>query len=79
MSNVEHLIENAIDCLDRGQSFEDFLSYKFNKDMLKMVKSPAEEIWEMAIYVKYTHDESLKWELEEEIEKKYGYPIPDSK
>ena len=77
MSNIEHLIENAIACLDENKSFEDFVSIPVNKTMIEMVKSPADEIWQIAIYVKYTYGEDLRWKIEDEIERKYGYPIPE--
>ena len=77
MSNIEHLIENAIFCLEHDKTFEDFLEYKFNSEMLKLVKSLAEEIWEMAIYVYYPYRESVIWETEERMEKAYGYKLPE--
>lgn len=78
MSNIEHLIENAICCLERGETYDDFLSYGFNPDMLKLVKSPAEEIWQMAIYAHTTYRESIIWETEDRLEAAYGYPIPNN-
>ena len=76
MSNIMHLIENAICCLEKGKKYEDFISAGFNPKMLKMVKSPAEEIWEIAIYVYTTYRENIEWTTEERLEKAYGYPVP---
>ena len=33
MSNEEHLIENAVCCLERGQNYEDFADAKYNREM----------------------------------------------
>lgn len=43
--------------------------------MLEFVKSPPEEIWEMAMYVYYTYRESIIWETEDKLEKAYGYSL----
>ena len=77
MSNTEHLIENAIVCLEENKSYEDFISADVNERMLKLVKSPPEEIWDMAIYVYYTYRESIIWKTEDKLEKAYGYKIKD--
>ena len=77
MSNAEHLIENAIVCMEENKSYDDFISADVNKRMFEFVKSPPEEIWEMAIYVYYTYRESVTWETEDKLEKAYGYKIKD--
>ena len=76
MSNTEHLIENAIVCLEEKKSYEDFIDTDVNKRMFKLVKSPPEEIWDMAIYVYYTYRESIVWKTEDELVKRYGYLVP---
>jgi len=75
MSNVEHLIENAIVCMEENKSYDDFINADVNKRMLELVKSPPEEIWEMAIYVYYTYREVVVWETEDKLEKAYGYSL----
>ena len=77
MSNIEHLIENAIGCIEKKASYEDFIDTWYNKEMLKEVKATPEEIWEMAIYVCTTYRDSIKWQTEDELEKAYGYKIKD--
>ena len=77
MSNIEHLIENAIGCIEEKKSYDDFISADVNKRMLKLVKSPPQEIWYMAIYVYYTYRPSVIWETEDELEKRYGYRVPE--
>ena len=57
MSDIEHLIENAIVCVQSGKSREDFMGYSYNQLMLARVKATGEEIFEMAQYVVYAHDE----------------------
>ena len=54
MSNIEHLIENAIIAVEEGKSFEDFNSAEHNKKMLRRVCACADEIWEIAQYVVYS-------------------------
>lgn len=77
MSNIQHLIENAITCLEENRDFDYFISMWQNKEMLKYVNASPEDIWEMAIYVITTYREGVVWETEDKIEKKYGYPIPE--
>ena len=77
MSKIEHLIENAITCLEGNKDFDYFTTMWQNKEMLKYVNASPEEIWEMAIYVVTTYKESIVWDTEDKIEKKYGYPIPE--
>lgn len=76
MSNIEHLIENAIVKLEEGKTYQDWLDMWPQHEMLKLVKSPPEEIWQMAQYCVYTYGQNIKWDTEAEIEKAYGYPIP---
>lgn len=76
MSNIEHLIENAIGAIEHGHDYQWWLGEP-NKTMLRLVKSPPEEIWEMALYCYYTYREHLIWKVSEELEEKYGYSIPE--
>ena len=58
MSNEEHLIENAVFCIERGQNYEDFAYAKHNREMAKWSKINLEQVWRMAIHVVYTLKES---------------------
>ena len=77
MSNIEHLIENAIVAMEEKHDYDWWISTWQTKAMIKEVKSPPDEIWQMAQYVYYTYRQSLIWDLTDEIEKKYGYPVPE--
>lgn len=58
MSNEEHLIENAVFCIERGQNYEDFADAKHNREMAKWSKINLEQVWRMAIHVVCTLKES---------------------
>ena len=77
MSNIEHLIENAITCLEENRGYDYFRMMWQNAEMIKYVHATPEEIWEMAIYVVTTYKDGIVWDTEDKIEKKYGYPIPE--
>lgn len=77
MSNIEHLIENAITCIEKGVSYNDFKTSWYNKEMLKEVKASPMEIWEIAIYVCTTYHDEIVWRKEDELEERYGYKAPD--
>ena len=77
MSNIEHLIENAITSIEENKTYEDWRSDWRQKAMLKEVMSDAWEIWQMAQYCYYTYRQDIIWKTEDEIEKRYGYPIPE--
>ena len=77
MSNIEHLIENAIVSIEHNECYEDWLSKWQQEAMIHEVKSPPEEIWEMAQYAVYTYKTSIVWKLMDKVEKAYGYPMPE--
>ena len=54
MSNEEHLIENAVCCLERGQEYADFADAKHNRAMAEASRIDLGQVWRMAIYVVYT-------------------------
>lgn len=54
MSNIEHLIENALMARKSGHSLEDFKKGWHTPEMIEMVNASVEEIWEIADYVLYT-------------------------
>lgn len=61
MSNIEHLIENAIIAVEKDKTFEDFNSAERNKAMLRKVCACADEIWEIAQYVVYSKCMFCDW------------------
>ena len=73
MSNIEHLIENAITTIEENQTFKDFIGYNYNKMMLETVSASAEEIWEMALYVHYVYKSGIILDMVD----KYGYVIDE--
>lgn len=60
MSNLEHLIENAISSVESHQPMEEWIHWEKEYGNLKygaeFIKATPEEIWEIANYVVYTHD-----------------------
>lgn len=77
MSNAEHLIENAICCLERGEEFEEFASQPCNIEMAEMQHIDLLDVWLMAIHVVYTLKQHWLWEKEDEMVAKYGYELED--
>ena len=69
MSNVEHLIENALISMesneDAYESFQREMSKKYNRDMLKMVHITLDELWEIAQYIKYSYCWNCKMDRED--------------
>lgn len=53
MSNAEHLIENAITCLQESKTFEDFLAIWHTPIMCGLVGISPEDVWKMAMHVYY--------------------------
>lgn len=68
LSNIEHLIENAIIAVEKGEVFEKFNIDERNKRMLKTVCACADEIWEMAQYVVYSKCMFCDWKQAEQKE-----------
>lgn len=77
MSNTEHLIENAIVAMEHNHDYDYWMSMWQTKEQLKLVKSPPEEIWDMAQYCVYTYKNSIEWALMDKVEAAYGYPMPE--
>lgn len=50
MTNAEHLIENAVSCLESGKSYGAF-AQGINREMAGNLDWYLEEIWQMADYV----------------------------
>lgn len=76
MSNIEHLLENAIDDMETKKSFEEWKQRYPNSAVLPLVEATAEEIWMMAQYVLYTYKPWLLEKCRKETERIYGYPMP---
>ena len=51
MSDAEHLIENAIGCLEKGEDFVDFVTTKYNGDMCAKTGIDISDVWDMAYHV----------------------------
>ncbi len=58
MSNEEHLIENAVSCIERREQYEDFANAKHNREMAKVSNINLRQVWRMAIHVVCTLKES---------------------
>ena len=51
MTNAEHLIDNAIERLECGKDFEDFVGCPINRVMAESIGINPRYVWEMARYV----------------------------
>lgn len=77
MTNAEHLIENAVCCLEKNESFEMFSSRKYNVEMAEMQHIDLMDVWMMAQYVVYTLKSHWSWQKEDEMIERYGYKLED--
>ena len=59
MSDIEHLLENAVYCLKNKEDFEDFTKMWQTQDQLTRTKATADEIWMMAQWVLYVYKPSI--------------------
>lgn len=75
MSNAEHLIENALVCLENGGSFEGFAAGKHNQLMSAYSNINLMDVWQMAVHVYY----SIKpeWEHKAVQSDRAWDPLPD--
>lgn len=55
MSKAEHLIENAICCIEKDNPSEYFLEADYNIEMAKELDISLDVVYEMAMYVCYTY------------------------
>ena len=64
MSNVEHLIENALVAMENGESayeaFNEAMDRRHNKLMLDMVSITRDELWDIAQYIKFVYCQYCK-------------------
>ena len=58
MSDAQHLIENAIHCIESGKSYEEFANATHNKANSKFSGISLEDVWGMATHMVYTLKES---------------------
>lgn len=79
MSNIEHLIENAIISIEHNETYDDWKNKWQQKAMIPEVMSDPWEIWQMAQYVVYTYKNHIVWKLMDKVEAAYGYPMPEDK
>ena len=77
MSNIEHLIENAISAVEHHKDILEWKKEGHNRLMLLSVQAPAYEIWEMAQYIVYNYKPYVVNKTVDILEEKYGYPAPD--
>ena len=54
MTNIEHLVENGLSALSKGQDFDETMDKFPNADMLESVNMTKEELKEAVYYVFYT-------------------------
>ena len=51
MSGAQHLIENAIMCIENEKSYEDFSNAYVNKQMSDVYNINLKDVWNMAMHV----------------------------
>ena len=54
MSGAQHLIENAIMCIENNKSYEDFSNAYVNKITSSECDIALQDVWDMAMHVVYT-------------------------
>ena len=54
MSDAQHLIENAIHCIESGKTYEEFTNATYNKANSKSSGISLDDVWSMAMHVVYT-------------------------
>lgn len=59
MSDIEHLLENAVCHLEANKEFEDFMKMWQTQDQLTRAKATADEIWTMAMWVVYVYKPAI--------------------
>ena len=71
MTISEHLIENALNRIESGYGYDDFVSTTILKEQAKQIGISLIDLWYMAQYIYYTY----KPHIESEIKERYGYDI----
>ena len=75
MSNIEHLIESAVECLEHSYTFDEWKESWFTNTNKQNVKAPLEEIWGMAVWVYYDYRPYIEWKVTQKLEQEYGYKV----
>jgi hypothetical protein len=63
MTNVEHLIENAMVCLENGVDKDHYLHSPMYQKMAKTLGVPLDIFWEIAEYMTQTYIPTLMSDL----------------
>ena len=73
MSNLEHLVENGLYCLEERKNYEDWYQRMLDDcNWSPHVGLTIDDLWEICQYVIYRYCWSLKEERDELIERVYG-------
>ena len=76
MTHSQHLLNNAIGCIERGESIEDYESRRDIRKMAEMCGVNPIEAWSMAQYA-LALKEYWQQQKEDEMIAKYGYKLED--
>lgn len=74
MTHSQHLLENAISCIERGVSIEDFETQRHIRKMSEICGVSPTEAWSMAYYV-LSLKEYWQQQKEDEMIASYGYKL----
>ena len=88
MSNIEHLMENAISCMKEyefNEGYGKFINAKHNTTMIAQLPGYnghnfhelANIFWRAAYYVVYSHDIWTRADEREKMIRQYGYLPPE--
>lgn len=76
MTSLEHLFENAINCIESNKCYNDWVKLPSTKANSKnMVYSDLADIWSLATYAVFTYKPSIVSQVTSEMEEKYGYKV----
>ena len=76
MSNIEHLLENAIASIESNNTYDSWLKQNTQQSMLQEVKASSSEIWTLAQYCVYVYKPGIVVDMVEKAENDYGYKWP---
>lgn len=75
MSNIEHLIDSAIEAKERKETFNNWIHFETTIINARNTHISLEEIWEIADWVYYTYRPYIEWKITQELEQDYGYKV----
>ena len=75
MSNVEHLIESAIDYLKNSYTFNEWKESWLANVNKQNVKATLEEIWIIALWIYYDYKPYIEEKVIQQLEQDYGYKV----